>query len=348
MGLFRSLVTQLTPAPRGRVEEVNGVAMADTDLDPEIAYGGHVCLSMTFLLTTLAYTAFALFAFFTRPETETFLQLPTSQFGPVPLQLEVGCNNAPNCGNVIIGVNYTGVDRCAGLDTNVTSTSIANTLVGTTAPVTRQLCFTEQQLYSVDTTAYIGVTGVQVDFSAINPGINKSTTPHSDEPSLRATGSVRVTAPQLDAAFRRLVNMDTWQVKTLVLGQNVKRRDGVVVERTLFPISIQYEGKRPNWRATMFIALAPLSNVFDTERPGTLMETIASIGGATSMITAALIVVTPLVSVLLPGEAKGASVLADPHAADEDDDAVAIAPSEPISDAEATPHNEMTTVGPSA
>lgn len=344
MGLFRSFITQLTPAPRGRVEDVNGVAMADTDLDPEIAYGGHICLGMTFLLTTLAYTAFALFAFFTRPETETFLQLPTSNFGAVPLKIEVGCNNRPNCGNVIVGVNYTGVSGCEGLDANQSSTSIVGSQVGIADAVTRQLCFTEQALYSVDTTAYISVPGMQIDFSAVNPGVDKSTTPHTADASLRATGSVRVTAPEIDAQFRRLVNMDTWQVKTLVLGQNIKRRDGVVVERSLFPISIQYEGKRPNWRATMFIALSPLSNVFDTERPGTLLDTIASIGGATSMITAALIVLTPIVGVLLPGEAKDAAIIADPDEAADD-----VPASEPISIGGTPSHDgdgEMASVQP--
>lgn len=309
MGLFRAFIAKLTPAPRGRVEIVNGVAMTDGDMDPDISYVGHIVLSMIFFLTTVAYTVFALIAFFTRPESETFSQLPASQFDPVPLHLQISCANAPYCGAITVGNNYTGVRDCEAM-LGVNTTTYPASLDGAgTVTLGRTLCYSEQSVYSVDTTQYFPTTGLQIDFAAINPGINKSTTPETSEPSMKASAAVRVTSPEVDGGFKRLVNMDTWQVKTLVLGMNVKRRDGVVVSRSLFPMAIQYEGKRPNWRATLFVSLAPLANVYDTDRPGTLLETIASIGGATSMITAALIVITPIVGLLLPGETKDAETI---------------------------------------
>jgi hypothetical protein len=280
------------------VKEVDGVAMTDDDLDPEISLCGHACLSLTWLVLVVAYTVVALYAFFTRPEVDTFSQAMTSEFGPVPLRLELGCTNAPFCGNATVAANYTDHQATCGAVVPALAQEVF-TGVATGATSDMVLCYTPESLYSVDTKAYFTVPGLQVDFSAINPGVL--------EANKTASASVRVSSPELDPRFRRLVNMESWQVKTLVVGQNVKRRDGAVISRTLFPLAIQYEGKRPNWRATFFVALSPLTNVYDTDRPGELLDVVASVGGAAGIVTAVLVLLTPLIAALLPGPAAGAS-----------------------------------------
>ena len=294
----KGILAKLTPAPRGIVTEENGVAMTEDGVDPNISLGGHICLSAFFVIAVLAYTILAFVAYFTRPELETFVQLPASQFDAFDVVLEASCSNPPYCGPITITANYSLAPGCESHGTVVVP--FAATVAKT--PATKQaLCYADTQLYSVDTANPITVNGLQVDFKGLNPGFDKSTTPETPMPAFRATGSVRVTAPSIDAAFGRLVNMDTWQVKTLVLGQNIKRRDGIVVSRSVYPITIQYEGKRPVWRSTLFIALAPLANVYDTERPGTLLDTIASIGGAAGIVSAFLILAVPVVALITPG-----------------------------------------------
>jgi hypothetical protein len=295
------LFAQLTPSAEAVVVEAKDgqPAVAKTVLSSDISVGGHICLSLIFVLTVVAYSVLAFLAFFTRPEIEAFSQQPAKNYDAVPIAVEVSCGNAPFCGNITIQSNYSDATTPGCGHIGFKQDLHLAAVTGTPIKTPMQACFVADQVFSVDTKKHLPLAGLLIDFSAINPGVNKSAVPWTHNvPFFQGAAVVKVVA----GTYERQVNMESWQVKTLMLGMNVKMRDGVVVSQELYPVAVQYEGKRPNWRATLLINLAPLANVYDTTRPGSVLDVLASIGGAMSLLTGFMIVLAPIVGCISPGQ----------------------------------------------
>lgn len=273
--------------------EKKPVAVAEDVPSSDISLVGHSVIAFLFVSLCIAFTSFSIYAFIDRPEVEVFSQQRISNFPPLPIDITSECSNAPNCNTMTVTANWSNSlgTPCAGKDTTI-SYSAASQLVKpsfTTSNIL--LCFVGDQQFTTFTTLPLTIQGVNVDM-VLNPG--------EADPTLKASGSVSVSTK--DGRLNRLINLDTWQIKTLVLGMNVKRRDDEIVEQTLYPIAIQYDGKRPNWRATLIIALNPVANVYDLSRPGTVLDVISSIGGAASLIAAGLLLITPMFRCVFPGD----------------------------------------------
>lgn len=308
-----TIFSVISPALQPVVKPLTSkVSIAENAPRRSINLVGHGVLTFLYFGGIIAYTVWVLTAFFTRPEVESFSILPARDFPSVSLTISTVCSNQPFCGNITIAQNYTVV---AGQDGGTSQCFRDLLSQAGTSPLTRQqilvagtpqvdpvvvsLCPVADDVFSVETTAYLPLPAVQVDFLAINPGQNKTT--GIDDVRLKSTAAVRIDAAA--AGLRRIVNMDTWQVKTLVLETYVQRVDGVIVNQRLLPSTVQYEGKRPNWRATLLIRMDPLATVSDRTRPGTVVDALASIGGAVTVITALMVLLVPLFSVVFPGEA---------------------------------------------
>jgi len=296
----QSFLAIFTSNTLGVVKTVNGVAVAEDIPSPEINTAGHCCLSLTFVAASLAYTILAIYAFATRPDLEVFTQQPTSRFPKITVGIDTACSNRPYCGNTTIVSNWTVAtgSECVGNSTSVLIPEAQNQA----ERVYADLCFVGDQSFSTESRLPFNIEALMVDM-IVNPGETDAVT-QTPAPERKASGQVTVTSPQ-DPKFARLVTLDTWQVKTLVIGMNVKRRDGVIYERSLYPIAIQYDGKRPSWRATLIVAFSPLANVYDVSRPGTPLDVISSIGGAVSLISGALLLITPIIGCVCAGEEAG-------------------------------------------
>lgn len=293
---FLSMTTSSTEGVVSK--EDKKVATAEDVPSSDISLVGHSLLSFLFVGLVVAYTCLSIFAFVERPEVEVFSQQRISNFPPIPIDITSECSNAPNCKTMTFTANWSAAAApaspfaaCAGTD-QVVSYDNASQLINPKFTVSNvPLCYIPDQTFTTFTTAPLKIQGLNVDM-ILNPGESDAT--------LKASGSITVSTA--DKKLNRLVNLDTWQIKTLVLGMNVKRRDDVIIEQSLYPIAIQYEGKRPNWRATLIIALNQVANVYDVSRPGTPLDVVSSIGGAAGIIAAVLLFLTPVFRCIFPGD----------------------------------------------
>lgn len=292
-----------------------GQSVAKRALNPSISMLGHSVTTVTFVGLVIAYVVVVLFLYFTRPYHEEFMQVPSSEVPPIVLHLRISCTNPPFCGSVSVTINYTDAPHCAPLlDSNLTGQLETVHQLGTLMPPQREvainvpLCHTPDALFSTNTAMPLRIPGVFVDFTAINPGVLRNGTHELSAKERQAQALVSVIAVnqltnELDEnAMRRDLTVDTWQVKTLVVGQTVRMTDGVIASQEPRALGVQYEGGRPSWRATLIISLAPFANVFDTKRPGSLPGTIGSIGGAWAFLGTVFVVLSPIWTALFPAK----------------------------------------------
>lgn len=288
---YVALLAMLTPSIEGIVStQSKAVAVAEDMPSSDINLCGHTLLAVIWVLCFIAYTTFAVISFVERPTVEVFSQQRASLFPKVSVTVNAVCSNPPNCGNIVILANYSSTKQCGSSNVAVTYTA-AQQATNPSVTQTVDLCFTGDQAFSTETTQPLKIQGVQVE-AVLNPGYT--------DPTLQA--SAFITVSTADGKLNRLTSLDSWQVKTSVLGMTVKRVEGEIVEQSLYPITLVYDGKRPNWRATTVIALAPMASVYDLSRPGTVLDVISSIGGAMSLVTATLLFLTPVVRCIFPGE----------------------------------------------
>lgn len=245
--------------------------------NPDITTTGHVVFSLVWWGIILAYGGLVTWQWAVAPDSESLSQVPSGRLArPPPVWIEAWCTNPPHCGMIQISSNYTmtiggASAACAdtpGLRTSdsllpVSSISCAGASAASPCVAKATLCYTGQGVVSTNVASAIlpSVAGVQVGFSAINPGFANA--------SLKAQGVVRVVAAAGVSASDviRVVNMDRWQVKSLVLGQSVRqRKDGTLLAETqLYPIATQYEGRRATMAATLIVALGPYADVVTVE-----------------------------------------------------------------------------------
>lgn len=293
--LYVTFLTATTSSTEGVVakEENKKVATAEDAPSSDISLVGHSFIAFSFVGLVIAYIIFSIIAFVDRPEVEVFSQQRITNFPAVTVGITSECSNPPNCNTMKLLANYSNVasgsSPCFGQGLAIAYPN-SSQLVNPKFNSDVLLCYVGDQSFTTFTTQPLAIQGVTVDM-VLNPG--------DTDPTLKASGSITVSTK--DGRLNRLVNLDTWQIKTLVLGMNVKRRDEEIVEQTLYPIAIQYDGKRPNWRATLIVALNPVANVYDVSRPGTALDVFSSIGGAASLIGAGLLMLTPVFRWLFPG-----------------------------------------------
>lgn len=296
--LYVSFLTLTTSSTEGVVtkEDNKKVATAEDVPSSDISLVGHSLLAFSFVGLVIAYTVFSIVAFIDRPEVEVFSQQRITNFPPLSVDITSECSNPPNCKTMTLLANYSRVaadSPCLGKGVSIAYPNASQLVNPAFTGSDVVLCYVGDQSFSTATTLPLAIQGVTVDM-VLNPG--------EMDPALKASGTITVSTK--DGRLSRLVNLDTWQIKTLVLGMNVRRRDDEIVEQSLYPIAIQYDGKRPNWRATLIIAMNPVANVYDVSRPGTVLDVISSIGGAAGLIAGGLILITPLFGFLFPGDDK--------------------------------------------
>lgn len=292
---YVDFLSMMTSSTEGVVsKEEKKVAVAEDIPSKDISLVGHSIMAFSFVGLVIAYTCFSIYAFIERPEVEVFSQQRTSLFPPMTISVTSQCSNPPNCKTMVFTANWSSTPGsttapCAASST-VFSYPNASQLINPSFTRTAQLCYVEDQRFTTAATTPLTIQGINVDM-VLNPG--------DTVPADRASGTITVSTP--DNKLNRLVNLDSWQIKTLVLGMNVKRRDDEIVEQSLYPIAIQYDGKRPNWRASLIISLNQVANVYDVSRPGTVLDVISSIGGAASLIAAGILFLVPVFRFIFPG-----------------------------------------------
>lgn len=298
--------------------------------NPELRLPIHIVLSVLFISAIIVYTVLALTWYFTRVEVDQFEQRPATEVSPLLLEVSISCTNPPYCGNVTIRSNYTlftttnlvaaapssksdsvfdpsPLGKSSQLGCGVPAFQETLVLAPFTANVGPQrvyLCAIPDQPINPTLTSTLPVAGLQVDFSSLNPGVDPATGLVNLSYLAYATVTVSsvvndpaepLTAPVV--SFSRSVTMDSRQVKTLLLGQEMTLRDGQVTERRPTAVAIQYEGARAaagpllSWRTTLLIQQAPFINVYSKAKPGSLLEVLASIGGAIYVVGSVLTVV---------------------------------------------------------
>jgi hypothetical protein len=173
---------------------------------------------------------------------------------------------------------------------------------------------------TISSIPFLQISGVIAEFSGINPGLNASAAPNHPLPERAAYGIVTISSvsqlgagdgsggvsssPSSSVLPIRVVTVDTWQVKTAVIGQTVTidKVEGGSASSSTYPMGIQYEGKRPTWRGTCVIALSTFANVRTLTRSSTL-TVIASLGTSSYgsvMVLMAFVWVIPVLRLLLP------------------------------------------------
>ena len=234
-----SVIVQATP---------NDV-VADSYPSTDLSTVGHILYALLWICAVGAYSVFVTYQHFTAPDKETFLHEPALEFPPVNLSVNAWCTNRPNCGNLVINADYSsGLGPCGVITSPVRHTYTANQAMP--GPVHTPLCFTGEHVFSTlnDEPLPAGI-GVTIDFDAINPGYFTS------------SGATAVVELRGANGMSRIINLESWQVKSVVVGQAITVKYGQLVKQEPYVIAVQYEGRRPSWRATTVVTLAPYADV---------------------------------------------------------------------------------------
>ena len=253
------LLGYLSPATCNVPCQVGSRRFAGRDFpDPNLSTLGHVLMICLWYGLILAYGALVTYQWAIQPDAEVLTQVDSSGFDPVELFVQAQCTNDPNCGTLNITVNYDPSSACGYLSRPSSLIPPAGQWV--------TLCFTQSAVLTTLTTGPLAVFGITVDFSKINPGFNATDT----FPSLKAQGIVRIYGSTSEGitSLIRVVNLASWQVKTLLIGQSIRVKNNVVTSSSAYASATQYEGKRPNWRSTLVFALSPYVNLVTVQTQG--------------------------------------------------------------------------------
>lgn len=225
-----------------------------------------------------------------RPAAAALLLLP-----PLYLDIQISCSNPPNCGPISLSVNYSGTTVASWCDASPMKIfNNGNDSVVTAVNV--PLCYFGEKVFTTYTKGDLDVAGVVVDFFLINPGYNKSTGADVWQKDLRAQGIVKVfrggtlVSPFFERGSNsavnslsnqeqqqqqpiRVVNIDSWQVKSLVLSQILNKAEGTAIPNSAIDdipqpcdVAVQYEGRRPSWRANLVIFHAAYGTILTRSR----------------------------------------------------------------------------------
>lgn len=306
-GLFRRYLWYLTPSKNTTIIPVTeSLEVCEPRPSIYLNMAGHALLGLLYVLIIFGYCGFLLYSWVMRPSTDTFSMLSTTSFAPLPLLVEVSCTNYPNCGNFSVISNYSTTPTCGAAG------GVIDVSTESAAPLSKNvsLCaIGTTQLFDPMGRGPVSIQGIVVEFSAINPGVDKSVVPSGvPDPTLAAQGVVSVytrTTPNADPQLIAIVNVDSWQIKTLLIEQRVTRQDSVVSSTTAYSGGIQYDGHRPNWRSSLIIQLMPLTQVRDISKPGwlSIMGVLGSCATANWIGTLLFLPLIPLIEHVFPSAA---------------------------------------------
>eukprot|EP01060_Flectonema_neradi_P029808 TRINITY_DN4206_c0_g1_i1.p1 TRINITY_DN4206_c0_g1~~TRINITY_DN4206_c0_g1_i1.p1 ORF type:complete len:390 (+),score=58.61 TRINITY_DN4206_c0_g1_i1:57-1226(+) len=278
-----------SPIKSSVVDERN--KMTDEIPSPHISKCAHRALICVYFVLCAAYLTFSIYNYVTRPWVETFTQEASERF-PVPeIRIRTQCFNDPFCGEITLTKNYTGASGCPQ------NPSFQNIVLGSpklTDSHTTHLCFVpENNEMNTNTGDLLVTPGIVLDFSNISSG--KQATP-------LAYSSVVVEATSSDGSImRKVVNMESWQVKTFYIAMSIIKEEGEIKSYSYYAQNLQYDGKRPTNRATYVIRLAQFANVYEKTRPGSWIDVLAQLGGAVTVVAALLLLTEPCLSKFFPG-----------------------------------------------
>ena len=276
--------------------------------DPSISTFAHLVLSLVYFPSCIGFVVFVMYTWAIRPTTEAFEVVSASSFGPVDVSIMMNCSNPPYCGNMSLRMNYSSLlgggsgGGCSGIPPAL-YTAAASGVLG---PVVLPLCSVGAQLFTThSTTPFFPIAGILAEFAAVNPGLNASTPPNQAMPGRQAYGIVTISVRNPSSSSIRIVTMDTWQVKTALIGQTVT--DDFTVSppaRSVqaYPLGIQYDGKRASWRSTCIVALANLANHRSFSRTSTLtvLESLGTSSYGSLILLMAFVWIIPVLRLLLP------------------------------------------------
>lgn len=306
--MSRKIVGYFTPAKStivdpctpefGVVEEVPSIYISKL---------GHIVLGLFYSIFMFGYVAFLIWQWTERPTYTEYNQHDSTEYQPIPMRMYLACSNPPYCGDMTFTMNYTGVPGCDQIRTRhvvVAAADAGRTSLSYTTGYDVEVCFTRDPVFTTQIEP-LRLPGITVTFADLNNGSNP-TTGNKDETYL-AQGIVNITDLSNGTEVPlRLINMDTVQVKTLVVSKTVHLDHGNAVRAEAFPIGIQYDGKHPSTRGTFILALAPYVDTINTWRSHwlTIIGTLGSCAMAAWVVFTIMLIIIPLWPVIFPGQAQ--------------------------------------------
>ena len=316
--IFWRTLWYFTPAKSIVVDKVTP-EMSVTEERPSVYISklGHIVLGIIYSFMVFGYAALLVYNWWHRDSYTEFSQQRSEDFGPMQMQLYTYCTNPPFCGNITIRVNYSesSLPGCTSQpDVVITGWQSGEDGVGKLNGTLVPLCFSGNPLFNTHFSPLL-IQGVTVEFSAINPGQNQYN--NWTNWTQRAQGVVEVldrtpaTAladplPISQSRRLRLINMDTHQVKSLVVGQTALRDHGPITNRSGFPIGIQYDGKHPKWTGTFILAQHEVTDVTTIYKTGvlTIIGVMGTAAFAAWVVFVFMIVIMPVWPLIFPGPAQ--------------------------------------------
>ena len=329
------------------IQATNDILVAESYPSPRVSTAGHVFYACLWVFAVAAYSVFVTYQHFTLPDSAAFMHEPANQQPMPEVTVEAWCSRLGQCGKFTIIANYSDApawcQQPASAQFNKTFDAFDDMKQRSW---TFPLCYTGESVYSTYNDRHMpGKLGLIVDFESINVSPNLRPDPSvatpvpyvyppaaaAEKDAARAfealdhhatastsTAVVRLTGP---GGLNRTVNLDAWQVKTVVMGQSVTYSNKAYDGATVFPLAVQYEGRRPSLRATAVISLAEFADVTrveakkgDTTFRG-LMSLLGVMCGMAFMMNSCQIFIEPVIVKLFPGPATIAANKAADEAA---------------------------------
>jgi len=317
------------------VQATNTTLVAESYPSPRVSTCGHIFYALLWTFAVAAYSVFVTYQHFTLPDAEYFMHEPANQQPMPEVTVEMYCSRVGQCGTFTLTADYTDAPSwCQPKNPRFNrSWGAFEHMKGRTW--TLPLCYTGETVYSTYNDNHMpGKLGLIVDFESINmspnlrpdPSVNTpapyvypTARPQSEEEerafaaqdhhakSSTSTAVVRLTGPN---GLNRTINLEAWQVKTVVMGQSVMYHQKEYVSSSVFPLAVQYEGRRPSLRATAVVSLAEYADVTRVEvKKGDvtfrgLMTLLGIMCGMAFMMNSCQIFIEPVIVFLFPGPAE--------------------------------------------
>ena len=257
-----------------------------------ISTAGHIIWALLWIGAVAAYSVLVTYQHFTLPDAQSFSHEP-AQDHPMPVvTVAAYCSSAGQCGTIHVTADYSAAPTWCQSGGPPVRNSWPGWYGLNGSTLSLPLCYTGETVFSTYTDAPMpSKLGVIVDFSAVWNGAQPVAPPASGAPpatpapysypyppvAAAAAGSaeaayppsspagsgsygvVRITSEQ--GGLDKYVAVDSWQVKTVVLGQRLTNNNGALQTTEVYTIAVQYEGRRPTLRATVVVSLAAFADV---------------------------------------------------------------------------------------
>lgn len=310
--LWKSLLYQLTPAHANVLVAVTPeFDVMESRPDPTISMLGHAALTLLYAPLCIAFFVFIIAGWVNRPYAAMWQVVPTASLPPVAISINVTCSNPPWCGSITVNQNYSASTTGCAVVPSFKETLAApaanadGSFPSQTLVVDAVLCYPGQVILPVlhvVTPLFPTVPLLQVEFSAVNPGLNSSVAPNVAMPQRAASGIVTISSSST-LHIMRVVTVESWQVKTalfkpsmVVCNGDTNGCEDSAGQPSLLAEGIEYNGKRKTWRATLFLALTSTAGL-DVHSRTPAWSFIDSLGTAfygTTIVLVAMVWFVPL------------------------------------------------------